>query len=32
MGHTKPSDLVDLGHELNAIRELASLKEKSPNV
>ena len=32
MGHTKPSDLLDLAKELSEIRELAGLKEKSPNV
>jgi hypothetical protein len=32
MGHTKPSDLLDLAKELSEIRTLEGLKEKSPNV
>ncbi len=32
MGHTKPADLLDLSKEIDAIRSLTGLREKSPNV
>jgi hypothetical protein len=32
MGHTKPESIADLREELNAIRALEGIKEKSPGI
>jgi len=32
MGHTRPEMLSDIAHELDAIRALEGMKEKSPGV
>jgi len=32
MGHTKPKDLLDMQAELNVVRAVEGMREKSPNV